>query len=107
MTFNGRSTADEVLAGLNLTGKTIVVTGSSAGLGSETARAMAAAGAEIVMASRDAAKNEAVAARIKAGQPDAKLHLVAMDLADMGSVRRGAAEILAAHPKIDALINNA
>ena len=107
MTFNGRSTADEVLAGLDLTGKTIVVTGSSAGIGSETARAMAAAGAEIVMASRDAAKNAAVAARIKAERPDAKLHLVAMDLADMDSVRRGAAEILAAHPKIDALINNA
>ena len=107
MAFNGRSTADEVLAGLNLTGKTVVVTGSSAGLGSETARAMAAAGAEIVMVSRDAAKNEAVAARIKAAQPEANLHLVAMDLADMESVRRGAAEILAAHPRIAALINNA
>ena len=107
MTFNGRSTVDEVLEGLDLTGKTVVVTGSSAGIGSETARAMAAAGAEIVMASRDAAKNAAVAARIKAERPDAKLHLVSMDLADMDSVRRGAAEILAAHPKIDALINNA
>ena len=107
MTFNGRTTADEVLAGLDLTGKTIVVTGSSAGLGSETARAMAAAGAEVVMAARDTDKNARVAARIRAEQPDAKLHLVAMDLADMSSVRHAAAEILAAHPKIDALINNA
>jgi NAD(P)-dependent dehydrogenase (short-subunit alcohol dehydrogenase family) len=107
MTFNGRTTADEVLEGLDLTGKTIVVTGSSAGLGSETARAMAAAGAEVVMAARDADKNAKVAARIRAEQADARLHPVTMDLADMASVRRAAAEILAAHPKIDALINNA
>jgi NAD(P)-dependent dehydrogenase (short-subunit alcohol dehydrogenase family) len=107
MTFNGRTTAAEVLEGLDLTGKTIVVTGSSAGIGGETARAMAAAGAEIVMAARDAEKNAKVAARIRAEQPDAKLHLVTLDLADMASVRHAAAEILAAHPKIDALINNA
>jgi NAD(P)-dependent dehydrogenase (short-subunit alcohol dehydrogenase family) len=107
MTFNGRTTADEVLAGLDLTGKTIVVTGSSAGLGSETARAMAAAGAEIIMAARDPDKNARIAARIRAEQPDAKLHLVTMDLADMASVRDAAAGILAAHPQIDALINNA
>ena len=107
MTFNGRTTADEVLAGLDLSGKTIVVTGSSAGLGSDTARAMAAAGAEIVMAARDAEKNAKVAARIRAAQPDAKLHLVTLDPDDMASVRRAAEEILAAHPRIDALINNA
>jgi NAD(P)-dependent dehydrogenase (short-subunit alcohol dehydrogenase family) len=107
MTFNGRTTADEVLAGLDLTGKTIVITGSSAGIGSETARAMAAVGAEIVMVARDPDKNARIAARIKGEQPNAKLHLVTMDLADMASVRHVAAEILAAHPKIDALINNA
>jgi NAD(P)-dependent dehydrogenase (short-subunit alcohol dehydrogenase family) len=107
MAFNGRSTADEVLAGLDLTGKTVVVTGSSAGLGFETARALAGRGAEVVMAGRDPAKNEAAAARIKTGQPDAKLKTVTIDLADLGSVRRGAAEILATHPRIHALINNA
>src|SRR3981189_1764953 len=107
MIFNRRTTADEVLGGLDLSGKTIVVTGSSAGLGSETARAMAAAGAEIVMAARDPDKNARIAARIRAAQPDAKLRLVTMDLADMASVRQAAAEIQAAHPKIHALINNA
>jgi NAD(P)-dependent dehydrogenase (short-subunit alcohol dehydrogenase family) len=107
MAFNGRTTTDEVLEGLDLSGKTIVVTGSSAGLGGETARAMAAAGAEIVMAARDPDKNARIAGRIRAEQPDAKLHLVTMDLADMASVRHAAAGILAAHPKIDALINNA
>jgi len=107
MTFNGRSTADEVLAGLDLTGRTAVVTGSSAGLGYETARAMAAKGAEVVMAGRDPGKNAAAADRIRAGQPDARLATVTIDLADLDSVRRGAVEILAAHPKIHALINNA
>src|SRR6185312_7779658 len=107
MTFNGRSTADEVLAGLDLTGKTVVVTGSSAGLGFETVRAMAAKGADVVMAGRDPGKSDAAAARIRAGQPDAKLRTVTIDLADLDSVRRDAAEILAAHPKVHALINNA
>lgn len=107
MAFNGRSTADEVLAGIDLTGKTIVVTGSSAGLGFETARALSARGAEVVMAGRDPAKNAAAADRIRAAQPDAKLSTVTIELADQDSVRRGAAEILAAHPRIHALINNA
>jgi NAD(P)-dependent dehydrogenase (short-subunit alcohol dehydrogenase family) len=107
MTFNGRATADEILEGLDLSGKTIVVTGSSAGLGYETSRAMAAAGAEVVMIARDPEKNAKAVARIKAAQPDAKLYPVTMDLAEIASVRRAAGEILAAHPKIHALINNA
>jgi NAD(P)-dependent dehydrogenase (short-subunit alcohol dehydrogenase family) len=107
MSLNGRWTADEVLAGVDLTGKTIVVTGTSAGLGHETARAMAAAGGEIVMVARSPDKNARSAARIREAQPDAKLHLVTMELSDLVSVRRAAAEILAAHPKIHALIDNA
>src|ERR1044071_1755108 len=99
MTCNGRSTADEVLAGLDLTGKTVVVTGSSAGLGYETARAMAAKGAEVVMAGRDPRKTAAAVGRIRAAQPGAKLATVTIDLADLDNVRRGAAEILAAHPR--------
>ena len=107
MTFTGRATVDEVLAGVDLTGQTIVVTGTSAGLGHETARAMAAAGGEIVMVARDPNKNARSAARIKEAQPNAKLRLVTMELADFASVRRAAAEILANHAKIHALINNA
>ena len=107
MAFSAQSTADEVLSGVDLTGKVIVVTGSSAGLGTETVRALASAGAEIVMAARNQSKNEAVADRIRAEVPGAKLSTVAIDLGDLASVRRAADEILAAHPKIDALINNA
>ena len=107
MTFNAETTADEVVKGLNLTGKTIVVTGSSAGLGAETARVLAKAGAEVVLVARNAEKNAKIAAGIRAETPNAKLSEVSMDLADLGSVRRAAKEILAAHPKIHALINNA
>ena len=107
MAFGAQSTVDDVLRGKDLTGEVIVVTGSSAGLGTETVRALAKAGAEVVMVARNQAKNEAVAAQIRAEAPGAKLSTVTMDLADLGSVRRAAAEILAAHPKIDALINNA
>ncbi len=107
MAFNGRTTSEEIVAGLDLGGKTIVVTGASGGLGLEAARVLAGAGAEIVMAARNPEKNEAAAGRIRAAQPDAKLSLVTLDLAEMASVRQAAAEILAAHPKIDALINNA
>jgi NAD(P)-dependent dehydrogenase (short-subunit alcohol dehydrogenase family) len=107
MTFNGRTTSEEIVAGLDLTGRTIVVTGTSTGLGFEAARVLAGVGAEIVMVARNPSKNAEAAARIKAVQPDAKLALYTMNLGEMASVRRGAAEILAAHPKIHALINNA
>jgi NAD(P)-dependent dehydrogenase (short-subunit alcohol dehydrogenase family) len=107
MAFNGRTTSEEILAGLDLAGKTAVVTGTSSGLGQETARLLAAKGADVIMVARNAAKNAEVAAGIRAAQPDAKLDLVAMELSDRESVRRGAEAILAAHPRVDALINNA
>jgi NAD(P)-dependent dehydrogenase (short-subunit alcohol dehydrogenase family) len=107
MAFGPETTAEEVVAGLDLSGKTIVVTGSSAGLGAETARVLAKAGAEVVMVARNAEKNAKVAAAIRAATPGAKLSSVPMDLADLGSVRKAAKDILAAYPKIHALINNA
>jgi NAD(P)-dependent dehydrogenase (short-subunit alcohol dehydrogenase family) len=107
MAFNAETTAGEVVEGVDLTGKTMVVTGSSAGLGAETARVLAKAGAEVVLVARNAEKNAKVAAGILAETPNAKLAEVTMDLADLGSVRRAAKAILAAHPKIHALINNA
>ena len=107
MAFGPETTAEEVVAGLDLVGKTIVVTGSSAGLGAETARVLAKAGAEVVMVARNADKNAKIAAAIRAETPAAKLSSVSMDLADLGSVRKAAKDILAAHPKVHALINNA
>src|SRR3984957_6049157 len=107
MAFGPETTAEEVVAGLDLPGKTIVVTVSSPGLGAETARVLAKAGAEVVMVARNAEKNAKVIAAIRAETPAARLSSVTMDLADLGSVRKAANDILAAHPKVHALINNA
>ena len=92
LAFNGRTTSEEIVAGLDLTGRTIVVTGTSTGLGFEAARVLAGAGAEVVMVARDPEKNAKALSRIEAAQPDARLHPVTINLAEMASVRQGAAD---------------
>ncbi|MEO1647847.1 MAG: SDR family NAD(P)-dependent oxidoreductase [Pseudomonadota bacterium] len=106
-TFGKHSTAGEVLDGINLAGKTVFITGANSGLGQETARAMAAKGAHIVMAGRDAAKLETAAQDIRTSQPDAKLESLVFDLSSLDSVRKGAAEANDRFERIDLLINNA
>jgi NAD(P)-dependent dehydrogenase (short-subunit alcohol dehydrogenase family) len=88
-------------------GRTAVVTGANGGLGLETARALAAKGAHVVMAVRNQQKAAAALDQIRAGAPDASLELVALDLASQASVRAAAEQIIAAHQNIDLLINNA
>jgi NAD(P)-dependent dehydrogenase (short-subunit alcohol dehydrogenase family) len=88
-------------------GTVAVVTGANGGLGLEVARELACRGAHVVMASRDQAKAEAAQASIRAEIPDASLELRPLDLASLASVREAAASILAAHPRIDVLVNNA
>jgi len=90
----------------DLTGKRYVVTGVTAGLGAETARELARAGAEVVLVARSPEKLARTAAEIARVAPGAVLHQVRMDLADLTSIRRGAAEIAALGP-VDVLINNA
>jgi len=98
--FNARSTTDEVLAGIDLSGKRILVTGVSAGLGVETARALAARGARVTGTARDLAK----AKRATAGLD---LDLVELDLASLASVRACADRLLAAGQTFDVIIANA
>ena len=88
-------------------GRTAVVTGANGGLGLETARQLAAKGAQVVMAVRNQKKAAAAAGEIRTSAPDAALELVALDLASQASVRAAAAQIMAAHKSIDLLINNA
>ena len=80
--FGFESTTDDVLEGIDLTGKRILVTGASAGLGVETTRALAAHGASVSMAVRDLAKGAAAMEEIRASVPDADLDLRQLDLAD-------------------------
>lgn len=105
--FNAQSTTDDVIAGLDQTGKIILVTGASAGLGVETARVLAAAGAQVIMAGRNLEKLERAAAAIRAQHAAADLIAVEIDLADLDSVRRCAERLLAQFPRLDVLINNA
>jgi NAD(P)-dependent dehydrogenase (short-subunit alcohol dehydrogenase family) len=83
------------------------VTGANGGLGLETARALAGAGAHVVMAARDQEKAAEALADIRAGIADASLEVVPLDLASQAAVREAAARILAGHERIDILVNNA
>ena len=91
----------------DLGGKVAVVTGANGGLGLETARALARAGARVVMAVRNQDKAKDAVEKIKAECPDADLELVPLDLGSLASVRKAADQILAAHETIDILVNNA
>lgn len=107
--FGATSTTDEVLSGINLSGRRILVTGVSAGLGVETARAPAAHGADVVGAARDLKKAERATAQVHRDAPAAggSLELIALDLASLKSVRACADELLAKGQFLDALIANA
>jgi NAD(P)-dependent dehydrogenase (short-subunit alcohol dehydrogenase family) len=106
--FGATSTTDDVLAGVDLSGKRVLVTGVSAGLGVETARALAAHGAQVVGAARDVAKAERAATGIRAqATGGGGLELVELDLASLKSVRACADGLVAANRPFDAVIANA
>jgi NAD(P)-dependent dehydrogenase (short-subunit alcohol dehydrogenase family) len=107
VTFDASSTTDDVLAGVDLTGRHVLVTGASTGLGEETTRALAAHGARVTMAVRDTAKGAGAADRVRASVPDASVTLAELDLASLASVRAFAAAFRTEHGHLDALINNA
>ena len=107
--FGATSNTDEVLSGINLRGKRILVTGVSAGLGVETARALAAHGAHVVGAVRDLAKADGATAQVKkeAAANGGRLELVELDLADLQSVRACSNALLNAGKFFDVIIANA
>lgn len=103
-TFGARSTADEVLAGRDLTGRRFLITGAASGIGLETARALLARGASVVGAVRSIARAEAAASALPGAE---HLTWVELDLASLHSVRAGADALLCAGEKFDAFIANA
>jgi NAD(P)-dependent dehydrogenase (short-subunit alcohol dehydrogenase family) len=107
MAFNADTTTDEVIKGIDLSGKLAVVTGASAGLGVETARTLASAGARVVMAVRDSAKGQKAAAQIRESVPEAQLEVRELDLGSLASVRAFGKAFRADHDRLDLLINNA
>jgi NAD(P)-dependent dehydrogenase (short-subunit alcohol dehydrogenase family) len=105
--YGADTTTDEVLDGIDLTGRRIVITGASSGLGEESTRALASKGAQITMLARDPDKNAAAAERVRSQVPDAQLELGTVDLADFASIRSFTDSHLADHDRIDILMNNA
>jgi NAD(P)-dependent dehydrogenase (short-subunit alcohol dehydrogenase family) len=105
--FGAETSAEEAARNIDLSGRTIVITGGSAGLGVESARVLAACGAQIVSVVRDKAKGLAAAATIRESVPSADIEMAVLDLFDLDSARRGADDIAKRFPRIDRLINNA
>ncbi|MDT5242507.1 MAG: hypothetical protein QOD97_4705 [Mycobacterium sp.] len=104
MSANSKWTAADVP---DQTGRVAIVTGSNTGLGYDTAQALAAHGAKVVLAVRDTDKGNAAAARIVGTSPTADVAVQPLDLGSLQSIRTSAEELKAAYPRIDLLINNA
>ncbi|NVN09565.1 SDR family NAD(P)-dependent oxidoreductase [Nguyenibacter vanlangensis] len=107
--FGATSTTDDVLSGVSLKGRRVLVTGVSAGLGVETARALVAHGAHVVGAARDLAKAERATEQVRAAadQGGGAFELTALDLADLASVRACADRLNAQGAPFDLVIANA
>lgn len=107
--FGATSTTEDVLTGVNLQGKRILVTGVSAGIGVETARSLVAHGAQVVGAARDLTKAEAATAQVRtdAAAHGGSFELVALDLGSLKSVRACADALLAKGGRFDVVIANA
>ncbi len=107
MTLGTETTTDDVLAGVDLSGKRALVTGASTGLGKETARALAAAGASVVLGVRSEERGEPARQDILASVPGADVTLGVFDLGSIASIREFGAAFVAAGVRLDLLINNA
>lgn len=100
-------TTTDVLEGLDLSGRLMLVTGGTTGLGFETVRALCAAGATVVLTARDDAKGTDAVARVRSEVPDADVSYETLELDSLASVRAFTDRFIAAHDRLDVLIANA
>ena len=107
--FGAQSTTDEVLEGIDLSGQWVLVTGASAGIGQETARAVAAHGGNVVLGVRDVEKGERAAEPVRAAAAEhgATVELREVDLASLASVRAFTDAVTADHDRLDVIVANA
>lgn len=103
--FNNRSSALDVVQGIDLHGKRVIVTGGAAGLGLETSRALATTGAEVTLAVRNRDQGLAAAALLRTDTGNANIHVAQLDLADLATVQRFADDW--SDQPLHILINNA
>ena len=107
MTDAPTTTTTDVLEGVDLTGRTVLVTGATTGIGKETARALAAAGASVVLTARSAEKGEAAVADLAEQVPGGDLTYEVLELGSLASVRAFTDRFAATHDRLDVLIGNA
>ena len=105
--MNGRRSALQVVEGIDLSGRVCVITGASSGLGRESARALAATGAHVVLTARNEDALAQTARWIGAEVPDARVSTVPLDLTVLAGVRAAASAIRDIAPAIHVLMNNA
>jgi len=105
--FGFESTASEVVAGLDLSSLSAVVTGASGGLGAESARALAEGGARVTLAARDTAKAESVAEEIRKSTGNSRIDVLPLDLTRPASIHAFAEAFRARHERLSTLLNNA
>jgi len=105
--FGAETTTDEVLEGIDLSGRKALVTGASGGLGAETARALASKGAAVVLTARNLERAGQVAKDIRASTGNDAVEVEELELGSGASIRAFAERVLAKHDSIQLLINNA
>ncbi len=105
--FGHDTTTDEVLEGIDLTGKRALITGGSGGLGAETARAFASKGAHVIVTARDLPKAEAAVASIRESTGNDRVEIEELELDSFASIRAFAKRFLARDESLQILVNNA
>lgn len=105
--FGHDTTTDEVLDGIDLAGKRALVTGATAGIGVETARALAAHGAAVTLTARNMDRGAKVVDDIRASTGNDAVEVMELELGSLASIRSFAENFLARHNSLDLLINNA
>jgi retinol dehydrogenase 12 len=98
---------DDLAMATDMSGKVVLVTGATGGIGKETARALAGRGAMVVASGRNRERLEAAAADLRSDRPDGSVETLLMDVASLESTRSAAAEVLERWDRLDILINNA
>ena len=105
--FGHNSTTDDVLDGIDLSGKRALVTGGASGIGAETVRALAAKGAEVIIAARNEEYADKVKADVISATGNEKIELLFLELASLAKIKTSADEFLSRFDSLDFLINNA
>lgn len=105
--FSAESRTTDVIAGINLTGKTALITGASTGLGLETTRTLAGAGCRVILTARPGQKLDDALAAVRQDFPAVQADAVALELTDFDSIRACAAAVQQLTDKLDLLVNNA